>query len=61
MSELKQTILNTISDIITDFLYYDRKRDESLPLDAIEKAILEGDITKQEIIDAFTKELEGRL
>jgi len=53
MTDTKQLIFMTIDDLITDFLYYDRKEDQDLPRDAIEDAIKEGVITKQQIIDRF--------
>jgi len=56
--ELKQIIINTAKDCAAGFLYYDRKEDEDLPRGAIEQAIKDGVITKQEIIDAFMGEFE---
>jgi hypothetical protein len=53
----KLLILNYISDMCTDFLYYDRKEDEDLPLGEIEKAVKSGDITVEEMVEAFRKEL----
>ena len=51
----KLLILNNISDI----LYYDRKEDEDLPLGEIEKAVKSGDITVEEMVEAFRKELQN--
>ena len=59
--DVKMEIENTITDLVSDFLYYDRKEDESLPMDAIEKAIRDGDITIDEIIQKFTDELKNGL
>lgn len=59
--KIKTTIENTIADTVSNFLYYDRKGDEVLPRGAIEDAIDNGEITKQEIIDAFIKEINARL
>ena len=55
----KLLILNNISDMCTDFLYYDRKEDEDLPLGEIEKAVKSGDITVEEMVEAFRKELQN--
>ena len=50
-------ILSIIPDYVSDLLYYDRKEDEDIPVGFIEEAISSGDITTQEIIDGFSKEL----
>ena len=49
----KQIILDTISDLMTDFFYYDRKEDDELPVGAIEKAVEDKEITVEEIKNAF--------
>ena len=54
---MKQKIINTIDDVVSDFLYYDRKEDEELPRGAIEKAIKSGDITYGEIVERFKEQL----
>ena len=43
---------------MSDFLYYDRKEDEGLPVDAIEEAVYSGEITIEQILEVFRKELE---
>lgn len=43
----------TISDVVADFIYYDRKEDEDLPRDAIEEMIERGDVTVEWIIEEF--------
>ena len=53
--DLKQSILNTVSDCVSDLMYYDRKEDEELPRGAIEQAIKDGIITKDEIIAVFSQ------
>lgn len=57
MTSRRQHILNNVSDLASDFLYYDRKDCESLPRGEIEKAVAAGEITKKEIVDLFAKEL----
>jgi len=52
----KELILNTVKDLVADLMYYGRKEDEDLPLGAIEKAIEDGIITEDEIIEQFRKE-----
>lgn len=62
MSEItKIDILNIVKDLVSNFLYYDRKDDEDLPRGAIEEAIKDGVITPTEICDAFQKALEDGL
>lgn len=56
MSKLTVTRL-TICDLVSDFLYYDRKEDEELPVGAIEELIENGDISVDEIVGIFREEL----
>jgi hypothetical protein len=58
---MKKLILGTIDDMIADFLYYDRKEDDQLPQGAIERAIESGEITEQDIVDAFARSLRQGL
>ena len=58
---MKKLILDTIDDMIADFLYYDRKEDDQLPQGAIERAIESGEITEQDIVDAFARSLRQGL
>ena len=51
----------TVSDLITDFLYYDRKEDDQLPRGMIEDAVKEGKITVDEIVDLFRAHIEQGL
>jgi hypothetical protein len=46
-------ILATLSDLVSDFLYYDRKEDKSLPRGAIEEAIRADEISVPEIATTF--------
>jgi hypothetical protein len=50
---MKRDILNVVSDLATDLMYYDRKEDDTLPVGSIEKAIEDGIITVDEIVAAF--------
>lgn len=54
-------IENTISDLLSGFLHYDRKEDEDLPVGSIEEEIKSGRIERREIIYMFTKELKELL
>ena len=57
----KENILLTIDDLCTDFLYYDRKEDESLPRGAIQKAVEDGEITVTEMAAEFERLLRNSL
>jgi hypothetical protein len=54
-------IRTKISDLISDFLYYDRKEDEILPVGEIERVIRAGEITVDDIIAEFARELRSGL
>ena len=54
---MKQEILKTISDLVKDFLYYDRKEDEDLSVEDLEKAFNDGEITIDECVEHFRKRL----
>ena len=56
---MKQTILNTISDLCSDFLYYDRKEDEDLTMEQLNEAVRNGEITIDEMVSEFRKHLEN--
>jgi len=58
---MRDLIFDTISDLVIDFLYYDRKEDEELGPGSIENAIKEGQITKEEIVKFFSDKLSERL
>jgi len=53
----RQLILDTVTDLVSGFLYYDRKEDEDLPRGAIEEAVENGEISWQDVIDEFSREL----
>jgi hypothetical protein len=58
---VKQIILDTVSDLVADFLYYGRKEDELLPRGVIEAAVTSGQITVDEIVEHFRAELTRRV
>mgnify|MGYP001619845374 CR=1 FL=1 len=53
----RQHILDTASDLVGKFMYYDRKEDEVLPRGAIQEAVKAGEITYEEIIAEFKRGL----
>lgn len=57
-SMAKQVLVSqTIGDLVSKFLYYDRKEDEDLPRGAIQKMIRDGAISVDWIVDEFRDEL----
>ena len=57
----KEIILVKIDSLVSDFLYYDRKEDEDLPREEIEKAIAAGETSAIEITAEFHKCLKEGL
>ena len=57
----KDRILGTVQDLVSNFLYYDRKGDEDLPVGMIDRAVAKGEITIDEIVDAFKSRLDNGL
>lgn len=57
----REHIEANVDDLITDFLYYDRKEDETLPVGAIEEAVKAGEITAEEIVARFASRLRAGL
>lgn len=56
---MKEIILNTISDLCSNFLYYDRKEDEELSIEQLEDAVESGEITIDEMVEKFRENLEN--
>ena len=49
----RELILGTIKDLVSDFMYYERREDEQLPRGAIEEAIGAGEVSPEEMAQAF--------
>ncbi len=60
-SNRRTHILAVASDAASDFAYYERKEDETLPRGEIEAAIEAGEITIDEIVSEFSRELRRAL
>lgn len=58
---IKEKILLVVSDLVADFLYYDRKEDVYLQLGVIEEAIANREITLVDIVEQWRRELEKGL
>ena len=61
IEDFRHSILDTLTDAISDFLYYRRKEDRVLPVGQIEIAILNGVISISDPTDHFQSELEDSL
>ncbi len=59
--ETKDHILDEVSDLVGEFLYYARREDETLPPGDIERAIVEKVVTVDEIVAKFRAALEEGL
>lgn len=57
-SEIKTRILNAVKDLVSNFMYYDRKEDEDLSTDALVVAFKDKIITVQEVLDVFKAVLD---
>jgi hypothetical protein len=57
-NEMKQNILDTISDLCSDFLNYDRKEDETLTTEQLIEAVQNGEITIDEMVAEFRRHLK---
>jgi hypothetical protein len=53
MTSRRQDILNTVEDLLSGLLYYDRKEDEDLPRGAIEDAIIAQEVSVSELKEVF--------
>lgn len=58
---MTQELKDVITDLVSDFLYYDRKEDEDLPEGEIQSAIERGDLTVNQIAATFERELRNGL
>ncbi len=56
---MKQIILDHISDLCSNFLYYDRKESENLSMEQLNAAVKNGEITIDEMVAEFRKHLEN--
>jgi len=54
---MRNLILNTIKDLCSNFLYYDRKEDEELSQEQLYNSILKHEITIDEIVEEFRNNL----
>lgn len=59
MKDTKAMILDTVSDLVGRFVYYDRKEDENLSREALNQALRDGVVTVDEIVAVFRYDIEA--
>lgn len=59
--DVRDHIRDTVDDLVSNFLYYDRKEDEDLPRGAIDEFIETGGVTVAEIVEWFDESLNRAL
>ncbi len=57
----RENITAALTDAVSDFLYYDRKECEQVPLGLIESMIKDGNLTINELVATFEKALREGL
>ena len=55
LQKSKRLVLDSISDLFGDFIYYDRKEDEDLPRGRIELLVERGVLSPQAIVAEFER------
>jgi hypothetical protein len=59
--DMDKNLENTLSDMISCLLYYDRKEDDELPIGEIEKMVRDGETSFNEIMEVIGRELKEGL
>lgn len=54
---MRDIIFSTVSDLVIDLIYYDRKEDDELPRGAIEQAVKSGEVSIDEMAELFKLKL----
>lgn len=57
----KKIVLDNIKDLVINLTYYDRKEDDKLPVGKIQQMVKESEITINEMVSVFEKELKKQL
>lgn len=55
----RELIRDTLDDLVSNFLYYDRKEDEDLPRGAIDEAVVTGEVSLDELVGWFRELLDA--
>lgn len=57
LQKSKARALGLVEDLFSNYVYYDRKDDEDMPLGRIEALVDRGVLQPQEIVDAFRQQV----
>ena len=57
----RESLFAVLDDFGVNLLFYDRKGDEDLPVDAIEDLIIDGETSIDEIVDTLSTSLRSSL
>lgn len=55
MDDDREAVLDAVSEAYNDFVFYNRKLDDTLPPDKLYRSIREGVVTKAEIVAEFKR------
>jgi hypothetical protein len=61
LEQSKQEVFATIDTLVSNFLYYDRKEDDDLPIGRIQRLVKEGVLTIDEMVDEFRDHLRDSI
>jgi len=61
MKTRRERILGEVEHALELMLYYHRKEDDELPVGSIQEAVAAGEITAEEIVEAFGEMLKRSL
>lgn len=56
-----EIIQDTVADLASKFMYYDRKEDEDLPVGAIEEALKAGEVSVDQLAGLFADAIRDSL
>ena len=57
----KQLILDSVKDLVSDLMFYDRKEDEDLSVKDIEESFKSGEVTISEVVEIFRIQLTNEI
>lgn len=59
-TNIRQLIGPVVQDLVSNFMFYNRREDDTLPTGAIEEAVCSGEITVDQIVEVFRNEVSSR-
>lgn len=58
-ARIREAVMSAVSDLVTDFVFYDRKESENLSMDDLNEAVEKRWVTVDEMVAKFRKSLEA--